>query len=283
MDSQLVTVDQFASAIAAIQESIARLGQRIEGQQAPHDQVHDDFTAPPPPPPPTVQQAASYVPLVLHGQTEMTPPPAIVLTLVVDDTHARMDRLEQLVRQMRVSEGATWDDFDSAPATGLPLDFKMPEIERYTGRGCPRVHLRLYTIVMRAHRLDEAQMLMLFPMSLSGVAQSWYASLDASRRRTWEDLTHEFLRHFAFSTVVDVSRRELEAMRQGSEETVTSFISRWREKIVQMVDRPSQREQISMLMRSLQPKYARHLMGFPQTDIGALIEYRGGHFSRIMV
>ena len=27
-----------------------------------------------------------------------------------------------------------------------------------------------------------------------------------------------------------------------------------------------------MLMRSLQPKYARHLMGFPQTDIRALIE-----------
>ena len=27
-----------------------------------------------------------------------------------------------------------------------------------------------------------------------------------------------------------------------------------------------------MLIRSLQPKYARHLMGFSQTDIGALIE-----------
>ena len=72
--------------------------------------------------------------------------------------------------------------------------------------------------------------------------------------------------------MVDVSRIELEAMRQDLEETVTSFISRWREKIVQMVDRPSEREQISMLMRSLQPKYARHLMGFSQTDIGALIE-----------
>ena len=134
---------------------------------------------------------------------------------------------------MRVFDGVTsWDDFDSTPAIGLPPDFKMPKIERYTGRGYPRVHLRLYSIVMRAHRLDEAQMLLLFPMSLSGVAQSWYVSLDASRRRTWEDLTQEFLRHFAFSIVVDVSRRELEAMRQDLEEMVTSFISRWREKIV---------------------------------------------------
>ena len=77
----------------------------------------------------------------------------------------------------------------------------MLEIERYTSKGCPRVHLRLCTIVMRAYRLDKAQMLMLFPISLSGVAQSWYASLDASHHRTWEDLTQEFLKHFASSTV----------------------------------------------------------------------------------
>ncbi|RVX11395.1 hypothetical protein CK203_019616 [Vitis vinifera] len=36
---------------------------------------------------------------------------------------------------------------------------------------------------------------------------------DVSHRRTWDDLTQEFLRQFAFNTVVDVSRRELEALR----------------------------------------------------------------------
>ena len=84
---------------------------------------------------------------------------------------------------------------------------------------------------MRAHGLDEAHLIMLFPMSLSGAAQRWFASLDASRRRTWDDLAQEFLRQFAFNTVIDVSRRELEALRQGPDESVTSFISRWREKI----------------------------------------------------
>ena len=34
MDSQLVTVDQLASAIASVQEAIANLGQMIDGQQA---------------------------------------------------------------------------------------------------------------------------------------------------------------------------------------------------------------------------------------------------------
>ena len=32
MDSQVVTVDQFAAAMASIQEDIAGLGQRIDGQ-----------------------------------------------------------------------------------------------------------------------------------------------------------------------------------------------------------------------------------------------------------
>ena len=33
MDSQIVTVDQFATAMASIQEAIVNLGQRIDGQQ----------------------------------------------------------------------------------------------------------------------------------------------------------------------------------------------------------------------------------------------------------
>ena len=75
------------------------------------------------------------------------------------------------MRQMRVSEGdISWDDFDGASVASLLAQFRMPEIERYTGIGCPKIHLRLYSSVMRAHGLDEAHLIMLFPMSLSGVA-----------------------------------------------------------------------------------------------------------------
>eukprot|EP00261_Vitis_vinifera_P030644 XP_019071887.1 PREDICTED: uncharacterized protein LOC109121615 [Vitis vinifera] len=165
-----------------------------------------------------------------------------------------------------------WDGYDDMPVAALPVEFRMPDIERYTGIGCPRIHLQLYSTVMRGHRLDEAQMIMLFPLPLSGSAQRWFASLDPSRRRTWADLGQEFIRQYYFNTIVDVSRRELEALRQGSDETVTSFISHWREKIAQIIDRPSERDQISMIMRSLQPRFARHLMGFSQTDFGSLVQ-----------
>nr|CAN75227.1 hypothetical protein VITISV_043867 [Vitis vinifera] len=186
------------------------------------------------------QPAPQTIPFTLHSQTEVAPPPAIVPTSISEDPHTRMDKLEQKLRQMRTSEGAiTWEDFDGAPVASLPAKFRMPKIERYTGIGCHRIHLRLYSTVTRAHGLDDAQMVMLFPMSLSGAAQRW---------------------------------RELEALRQRPEESVTSFISRWREKISQIIDRPSEKDQISMIMRSLQPRFARHLMGFPHTDFGTLVQ-----------
>ncbi|KAL6335862.1 hypothetical protein AAG906_003487 [Vitis piasezkii] len=131
-----------------------------------------------------------------------------------------MDRIEQRMRQLRVSNGsAVWDDLEGMLVANFPTKFRMPDIERYTGIGCPRIHLRLYSTMMRAHRLDESQMITLFPLSLSGAASRWFASLESSRRRTWDDLAQEFLRQFSFNTVVDVSRRELEALRQRIDES----------------------------------------------------------------
>ena len=105
-----------------------------------------------------------------------------------------MEKLEQRMRQLRTSEGLTdWDDFDGTSTVGLPAKFRMPKMERYSGVGCPRIHLKLYSTLIRAHNLDESQMIMLFLMSLSGIAQKWYVSLDSSRRGTWDNLTQEFL------------------------------------------------------------------------------------------
>ena len=301
MDPQYATVDQLAEitdTMASLRDTILGLGQRIDGHQAqplpiPGSTLHDSTTPPPPPPPPSgpsgptiqqdyivpppppppVQSAPQAGAFVLYGQIETTPHSVVAPAQIVDDTQARIDKIEQRMRSLHVSDGIMgWDGYDDMPVAALPVEFHMPDIERYTGIGCPRIHLQLYNTVMCGHRLDEAQMIMLFPLSLSGAAQRWFASLDPSRRRTWADLGQEFIRQYSFNTIVDVSRRELKALRQGPDETVTSFISRWREKIAQIIDRPSERDQITMIMRSLQPRFARHLMGFPQTDFGSLVQ-----------
>ena len=145
---------------------------------------------------------------------------------IIDDTQARIDRIEQRIRSLHVSDGVIgWDEYDDLPVAALPVEFRMPEIERYTGIGCPRIHLQLYIVVMRGHRLHETQMIMIFPLSLSGAARRWFASLDPLRRRTWADLRQEFIKQYSFNTLVNISRRELEALKQKPDESVTSFIS----------------------------------------------------------
>ena len=95
--------------------------------------------------------------------------------------------------------------------------------------------------------------------------------LDPSRRRTWDDLAHEFLKQYSLSTAIDVSRRELDALRQGSDETVASFLTRWHENMAQIIiDQPLEKEQIQMVVRRLQPRIAKHLIGLPFIDFASL-------------
>ena len=132
--------------------------------------------------------ATQTVHTISHDQATAIPPIVTPVT-ITEDPSSRMDRLEQRIRQMRdPDEMISWDDTDDVPMATLSVSFRMPNIERYTGVGCPRIHLRLYSTVIRALGLDEAQLLTLFPLSLSGMTQRWYASLESSRRRTWEDL-----------------------------------------------------------------------------------------------
>ena len=55
------------------------------------------------------------------------------------------------------------------------------------------------------------------------------------------------------------------------DESISSFISYWHEKMAQIVDRPSERDQIQMILRSLQPRIARHVVRVPFADFGSLV------------
>ena len=106
MDQQVVTVDQFAVAMASIQEALASLRQEINGQQSRPPMAQDDAQYDPtvPPPPPPSQSAPQAMLFTMHSQTGVAPPPIVVPTLTSEDPHARMDRLEQGLRQLRTSD-----------------------------------------------------------------------------------------------------------------------------------------------------------------------------------
>ena len=118
----------------------------------------------PPPPPPPVQSAPQAGAFILHGQIEITPHYIVAPEQVTDDTQVHVDRIEQRMRVLHVLDGVmSWDGYDDLPVVALPVEFRMPDIERYIGIRCPRIHLQLYNVVMRGHRLYEIQMIMFFP------------------------------------------------------------------------------------------------------------------------
>ncbi|RVW72172.1 hypothetical protein CK203_061821 [Vitis vinifera] len=202
--------DELASTLASIQEFMAGVSRRLDqlesSRQDPHpagvvtDETipHASQTAQTRPP-----GVSLGTPFHLVDHYETIPPPTVTvpppMVPTIGDTRlaeqeAKVERLESMMRQIRLQDGGlTWDDRDGIPAASLPAKFRMPDIERYSGIGCPKIHLRLYCTIMRAHGIDDAQLVALFPMSLSGAAQRWFASVEPSRLRTWEDVAREFL------------------------------------------------------------------------------------------
>ncbi|RVW47100.1 hypothetical protein CK203_105500 [Vitis vinifera] len=192
MDQQLVTVDQFTTAMASIQEASASPKQEIDSQQSRQFVVQDETSC-------------DSLPIYHHHLVRQCHKPHHICSMVI-------------LRQLRLfGSSSTWDDLDSIPVASLPAKFRMLDIERYMVVGCLYTYLRLYSTVMRAHGLDGSQMITMFPLSLS-----------------------------------EVLRRELEGLRQRSDEFISSFISHWQGKIAEIVDRPLQRDDsVVMVIRGL--------------------------------
>ena len=155
--------------MASLWDAILGLGQRIDGHQAqplpisgstPHDStpppppppsfgptIQQDYTVPlppppplsgpivqqdytvPTPPPPLVQSAPQVGAFVLHGQTETMPHSVVTPAPIIDDTQARIDRIEHRIMSLHVSNGVIgWDGYDDLPVAALPVAFHMPDI-----------------------------------------------------------------------------------------------------------------------------------------------------------
>ena len=99
------------AAMASIQEALTSLKQEIDSQQSRQPIVQDEtpYDSLPPPLSPTVPRVPPYL---LHGHSEVVSP-VVVQTTVLEDTHTCMDRIEQRIRQLRVSDSsAAWDDLE---------------------------------------------------------------------------------------------------------------------------------------------------------------------------
>ena len=107
---------------------------------------------------------------------------------------------------MRVVEGfgdypfVDMIDLCLVPDVVIPPKFKVPDFDRYKGTTCPKNHLKMYCLKMRAYSRDEKLLMHFFQDSLAGAAVIWYTNLEASRICTWKDLITAFLRQYQYNS-----------------------------------------------------------------------------------
>ncbi|KAL6334023.1 hypothetical protein AAG906_000077 [Vitis piasezkii] len=157
---------------------------------------------------------------------------------------------------------------------------------RYSGIGYPKIHLRLYNTVMRVHGIDDAQLVALFPMSLSGAAQRWFASVEPSRLRTWEDVAHEFRLGLLLVLDIDILRvwfMQLLVLRRPLLEVYGQILIllltvRGRSRLDHLVDL----ERLTLLVISIRGLRIIHLIGLLQSELISLIHSISISISRFM-
>ena len=99
----------------------------------------------------------------------------------------------------------------------------------------------------------------MFQNTLTKTTLRWFLNLDDARTRSWEDIYCKFDNQYKYNIEVYVTRRDLETTKQEMKESFSTFITKWRSKAAQMMNRPSEEEQLTMFVKYLFPVYHKYL------------------------
>ncbi|XP_077237171.1 uncharacterized protein LOC143878831 [Tasmannia lanceolata] len=169
----------------------------------------------------------------------------------------KFGKLAQEMEHMKVQGPKKFDvsELMMSSAVVLPHNFKVPDYDKYDGTGCPRNHVRWFIILSQQYGLNHEQMAQLFPISLIGIAKKWFLRLKPDEVRTMEDISDQLIEQFSMEEGIEVTKRDLKQLKQGPQETFTSFIRRWRRKSAQLNQRLSEKDQIKLVVKSLSTQY----------------------------
>ena len=66
-------------------------------------------------------------------------------------------------------------------------------------------------------------------------------------------------------------RRDLETTKQEPKESFSTFITKWRSKVAQMMNKPNEEEKLTMVVKNLFPIYHKYLFAQYFQNFKALI------------
>ena len=95
------------------------------------------------------------------------------------------------------------------PNVTIPLEFKVPNFDKYKRIACPKNHLRMYCRRMWAYAMDEKLLMHFFQESLAGATIIWYTNLEPSRISSWRDLMDTFIWQYRYNSDMAPDRMQL--------------------------------------------------------------------------
>ncbi|XP_077228515.1 uncharacterized protein LOC143861473 [Tasmannia lanceolata] len=124
-------------------------------------------------------------------------------------------------------------------AKGLADQIEKPtrDMETMKCQGPKKFDMSEFVIAPGAqHGLSSEQIALVFPRTLTGTAKKWFLHLKPEEIRTLEGVANKFVQQFSMQEGIDVTKGDLKLLKQGPNETFTSFIQRWRRKVAQMTN-----------------------------------------------
>ena len=172
----------------------------------------------------------------------------------------RMNKMKEMIRRARmIEELMDYDSLSLFPNARLPPKFKMPTLDKFDGTNYPKLHLKMYMRAMQPSSATKEVLAQIFQNTLIRAALRWFLNLDDARARSWEDIYREFQKQYKYNMEMDITRRDLETTKQEPKESFSTFITKWRAKAAQMMSRPSEEEQLAMVVKNLLHVYHKYL------------------------
>ncbi|XP_022891671.1 uncharacterized protein LOC111406488 [Olea europaea var. sylvestris] len=117
----------------------------------------------------------------------------------------------------------------------LPDRFKYPRIKEYDGTTDPINHLNVYTDIMNLRVALDAVMCKAFPQTLTNAARDWFSTLEPNSITSFSDLADKLFA-LCSSKRIRKTAASLVQMRQGPNETLRSFMTRFNKERLQIPD-----------------------------------------------
>ncbi|KAL2505624.1 Retrotrans gag domain-containing protein [Abeliophyllum distichum] len=106
-------------------------------------------------------------------------------------------------------------------AMEIPVNFWMPLLDKYNGRGDPSYHINIYKGQSPAVKCQN------FHTMLVSVAKRWYNKLKSESIRSWPQLKREFVNAFIGNQKMIADIAQLNDIRQKEGETFKSYFKRF--------------------------------------------------------